>query len=248
MSGHSKWHNIRLRKGAQDAGRAKIFAKVTREIIVAVKQGGGDPNANPRLRTAIDKARDVSMPNDNIQRAIRRGTGEEAGANYEEIVYEGYGPGGVALYIQTATDNRNRTVADLRHVLGRHGGSLGESGSVAWLFERKGLVVVDRNGLDEDKLMELALEAGAEDLSPQNGTYEVVTAFEALDRMRIALEQHGIKPLSAQPQMIPKTTVSLEGEQARKMVKLMNGLEDLEDVQNVSANFDIPEELLEADE
>lgn len=248
MSGHSKWHNIRLRKGAQDAGRAKIFAKVTREIIVAVKQGGGDANANPRLRTAIDKARDVSMPNDNIQRAIKRGAGEEGGANYEEVVYEGYGPGGVALYIQVATDNRNRTVADLRHVLGRHGGTLGESGSVAWLFERKGLVIVDRSGLDEDQLMEIALEAGADDLMPQNGTYEVVTAVETLDKVKTALEQRGLKPLSAQPQMIPKTTVALEGERAKKMVKLMNALEDLDDVQQVSANFDIPEELLEAEE
>lgn len=248
MSGHSKWHNIRLRKGAQDAGRAKIFAKVTREIIVAVKTGGGDANANPRLRTAIDKARDVSMPNDNIQRAIRRGAGEEGASNYEEVVYEGYGPGGVALYIQAATDNRNRTVADLRHVLGRYGGSLGESGCVAWLFERKGLVVVDRNLLDEDQLMELALEAGADDLSPQNGTYEVVTAFETLDKVKLALEQRGIMPLSAQPQMIPKTTVALEGEQARKMIKLMNALEDLDDVQQVSANFDIPEELIEAED
>ncbi len=246
MSGHSKWHNIRLRKGAQDAGRAKLFAKVTREVIVAVKQGGGDPNANPRLRTAIDKAREVSMPNDNIQRAIRRGTGEEGGANYEEVTYEGYGPGGVALYIETATDNRNRTVADLRHTLGRYGGSLGESGCVAWLFERKGIITLEAS-LEEEQLMEVVLEAGADDLSRQNGTFEVVTAFDSLEQVKSALTQHGIAPTSAQPAFVPKTTVALEGDQAQRIVRLMHALEDLDDVQTVSANFDIPEELLEAD-
>ncbi|HEX8550136.1 MAG TPA: YebC/PmpR family DNA-binding transcriptional regulator [Abditibacteriaceae bacterium] len=236
MAGHSKWKNIRLHKGKADAARGKVFAKLSRELTVAAKAGGGSVDSNPRLRFAVDKAKSESMPADNIKRAIQKGTGELASENYEEITYEGYGPSGVAVMVETATDNKNRTVADLRNLFLKNGGNLGESGSVAWQFTRKGQVSVE--GADEDTLMEAALEAGAEDV--EDGL--VTTAPEDLARVRDELEKAGFTIASAELQMVPSTTVALEGDAARKMLKLLDVLEDYDDVQNVAANFDIADD------
>ena len=246
MAGHSKWKNIRLHKGKADAARAKVFARLSREITISAKAGGGSTDSNPRLRLAVSKAKENSMPADNIKRAIQKGTGELAGENYEEATYEGYGPGGVAVLVETATDNRNRTVSDVRSYFAKTGGSLGENGSVAWQFSRKGIVLVPVQGdWDEDGVMEIALEAGAEDFAAQDETYEITTPPEDMESVREALEAKGIAIESAEVEMVPSTTVQLDGENARKMLKLMDLLEDHDDVQKVAANFDISDEILQ---
>jgi len=240
MSGHSKWHNIRLRKGKQDAERGKLFTRIAKEIIVAAKNGGGNPDSNLRLRMAIQTARQNSMPADNIKRAIQRGTGEIEGASYEELTYEGYGPGGVAILVECLTDNRQRTVADVRSIFSKNGGRLGESGSVGYLFTPKGLIVIEPGATTEDRLMELAIEAGAEDVQPtEDGGFEVTTAPEDLAAVRDALDQAGIAYASAELTMIPATTVALSGKEAGQVLRLVERLEDHDDVQNVHANFDI---------
>ncbi len=244
MSGHSKWSSIKHKKAAVDAKRGKIFTKVIREITVAARQGGGDPEANPRLRTAIQAAKAVNMPQDNIHRAIQKGTGEGEGTSFEEIVYEGYGPGGVAILCTVLTDNKNRTVAELRHLFSRHGGNLGETGCVAWMFHKKGLIVVDKSQKDEEELMLLALEAGAEDIKADDDVYEILTTSEDFEWVKRALEEQNIEMSVAEISMIPQATVKLEGKQAQQMLKLMEALEDHDDVQHVYANFDIPEEVM----
>jgi YebC/PmpR family DNA-binding regulatory protein len=246
MSGHSKWHNIRLKKGKMDAERGKTFTKLAREIIVAAKQGGGNPDGNARLRIAVQKARESSMPADNIKRAIQRGTGELEGVNYDELTYEGYGPGGVAVLVETMTDNRNRTVAELRNLFSKTGGSLGEQGCVAWIFDPKGLVSISRNGTDEDTVMMAALEAGAEDVRIEEETYDVVTTPEDLPTVRQALDGAGITYTLAEVTMLPKSTVELQGKEAQQMIRLLEMLEDHDDVQHVYANFDIPESVMAA--
>jgi YebC/PmpR family DNA-binding regulatory protein len=243
MSGHSKWHNIRLRKGKQDAERSKSFTKLAKEIIVAAKAGGGNPDINMRLRTAVDAARKASMPQDNIKRAIQRGTGEVEGANYEELTYEGYGPGGVAIMVSCLTDNKNRTVPDVRSIFSKNGGRMGESGSVGYLFSPKGVINIDPGVTTEDKLMEVALDAGAEDIqNTEDGGFEVTTGFEEFHPVVEALEKAGIATANAEQTMIPSTTVELRGKEAQQVLKLVDMLEEHDDVQNVYANFDIPEE------
>jgi len=247
MAGHSKWKNIRLHKGKADAERGKVFGKLSRELSIAARMGGGSPDSNARLRLAIEKARENSMPADNIKRAIQKGTGELAGeGQYEEISYEGYGPGGAAVFVEAATDNRNRTVSEVRTAFSRHGGSMGEGGSVAWQFARKGVVTVQAQGApEEDTLMEMALEAGAEDFSNQGESFEIIAAPEGLLSVLDALGKAGVKA-SGEVMMVPQNTVELEGEAARKMLRLMEVLEDLDDVQRVAANFDIAESELQA--
>ncbi len=242
MSGHSKWSTIKRKKGAADAKRGKIFTKLIREIATAARLGGGDPEANPRLRLAADKARAANMPKDNIERAIAKGTGAGEGEAYEEVVYEGYGPGGTAILLETLTDNRNRTVGDVRHVLGKHGGNLGSSGCVAYLFDKKGQLEFEAEGLDTDALLEAALEAGAEDVVEGEGALEVVTTPGEYERVRKALEEGGYRPTSGGVTMQPSTTVKLEGAEAQGMLQLMDALEDLDDVQQVYANFDISDD------
>jgi YebC/PmpR family DNA-binding regulatory protein len=246
MSGHSKWHNIRLRKGKQDAERGKLFTKVAREIIVAAKEGGPNADANMRLRIAIQKAREVSMPADNIKRAVQRGTGEIEGAMYEEVNYEGYGPGGVAVMAQCLTDNRNRTVADVRSFFSKCGGSLGESGCVAWMFDSRGLIVIPKDGVDEDSVMLAALDAGAEDIRTENDAFEVITQPEQLQSVRQALVDAGINVTEAEVAMLPRNTVMLGAKEAAQVLRLVDMLEDHDDVQHVYANFDIPDEILES--
>jgi len=241
MSGHSKWHSIKHKKGALDAKRGKLFTKFIKEITVAARTGGGDPDANARLRKAILDAKAGNMPNDTIDRAIRRGTGEEEGVNYEEITYEGYGPGGVALLIQSMTDNRNRTVAEIRHIFSKNGGNLGESGSVGWMFEKKGYIVVDKTAKSEDELFELAIEAGANDLRDDEDNFEIITSPESFESVLNAVKAAGVEPQVAEVEMMPQNYVKLEGGDARQMLKLMEALEDHDDVQKVSANFDINE-------
>jgi YebC/PmpR family DNA-binding regulatory protein len=241
MSGHSKWHSIKHKKGALDAKRGKLFTKFIKEITVSARSGGGDPEGNARLRKAIADAKAGNMPNDTIDRAIRRGTGEEEGVNYEDITYEGYGPGGVALMIQSLTDNRNRTVAEIRHIFSKNGGNLGESGSVGWMFEKKGYIVVDKSARSEEELFELAIEAGADDLRDDEDTFEIITSPDAFDGVLTAIKTAGIEPQVAEVEMIPQNYIRLEGGDARQMLKLMEALEDHDDVQKVSANFDISE-------
>lgn len=241
MSGHSKWHSIKHKKGALDAKRGKLFTKFIKEITVAARSGGGDPEGNARLRKAIADAKAGNMPNDTIDRAIRRGTGEEDGVNYEEITYEGYGPGGVALMIQSMTDNRNRTVAEIRHIFSKNGGNLGESGSVGWMFEKKGYIVVDKSVKSEEELFDLAIEAGADDLRDDEDTFEIITSPDAFDGVLTAIKSAGIEPQVAEVEMVPQNYIRLEGGDARQMLKLMEALEDHDDVQKVSANFDISE-------
>jgi len=245
MSGHSKWHNIKLRKGKQDADRGKLFTKIAREIIVAAKSGGGSPDTNLGLRVAVQKARDNSMPADNIKRAIQRGTGEIEGANYDEITYEGYGPGGVAVMVAALTDNRNRTVADVRSIFGKCGGSLGESGSVGWMFDQKGMITIEKDSIDEESLMMAAMDAGAEDIRDEEEIYEVLTAPTDLHTVSQALTDAGIKFQEAAITMLPKTTVKLEGKEVGQMLRMMDQLEDHDDIQNVYANFDISDEALQ---
>jgi YebC/PmpR family DNA-binding regulatory protein len=241
MSGHSKWHSIKHKKGALDAKRGKLFTKFIKEITVAARSGGGDPEGNARLRKAILDAKSGNMPNDTIDRAIRRGTGEEEGVNYEEITYEGYGPGGVACLIQSMTDNRNRTVAEIRHIFSKNGGNLGESGSVGWMFEKKGYIVIEKAARSEEELFELAIEAGADDLRDDGDNFEIITSPDAFDGVLTAIKGAGIEPPVAEIEMVPQNYVRLEGADARQMLKLMEALEDHDDVQKVSANFDISE-------
>ncbi|GAB4265343.1 MAG: YebC/PmpR family DNA-binding transcriptional regulator [Deferrisomatales bacterium] len=245
MAGHSKWANIKHRKGRQDAKRGKVFSKLAKEITVAARLGGGDPEANPRLRQAVDKARTVNMPKDNIDRAIKKGTGEIEGVQYEQVFYEGYGPGGVAVLVEVLTDNRNRTVAEVRHAFSKNRGNLGENGCVAWLFESKGYIAVPQAAVGEDRIVELALEAGAEDVGDGGDVWEVTTAPNDFTSVREALEQAGVPIESADLTMIPKNTVKTQGKEAEQMLRLMEMLEDNDDVQNVYANFDIAEEEME---
>jgi YebC/PmpR family DNA-binding regulatory protein len=241
MSGHSKWHSIKHKKGALDAKRGKLFTKLIKEITVAARSGGGDPSANARLRKAVSDAKGANMPNDTIERAIRRGTGEEEGVHYEEITYEGYGPGGVALMVESMTDNRNRTVAEIRHIFSKNGGNLGESGSVGWMFDKKGYIVVEKSAKQEEVLFELAIDAGADDLRDDEDNFEIITAPENFDAVLTAIKGAGIEPQVAEIEMVPQNHIKLEGQDARQMLKLMEALEDHDDVQKVSANFDISE-------
>lgn len=245
MSGHSKWSSIKHKKAARDAKRGKLFTKLIKEITVAAKLGGGDLTANPRLRTAVLAAKAASMPSDNIERAIKKGTGELGGVAYEEVHYEGYGPGGTAIMVQALTDNKNRTVQEIRHLFARHGGNLGETGCVAWMFDNKGLITVEKAKVDEDRLITVALEAGAEDVREDDGLFEIVTKPEDFDKVREGLEREKISTVTAQVTMIPKSTVFLEGQNAEQILKLTEELEELDDVESVAANFDIPTELLE---
>jgi len=244
MSGHSKWSTIKHKKAAQDAKRGAMFTKVIKELTVAARMGGGDVDMNPRLRTAVLKAKTVNMPQDTMQRAIMKGTGELPGINYEEITYEGYGPGGVAMIVTVLTDNRNRTVAEIRKIFSKNGGNLGESGCVAWMFQKKGLIVVDKDRIDEDELFTIALEAGAEDVRPADAMYEVITSVEDFEPVKQGITSKGIEPASSEVSLLPQTTVRLEGSQARQLLKLMDELEEHDDVQNVYANFDIPDEVM----
>ncbi len=246
MSGHSKWHSIRHKKAAVDAKRGKIFTRLIKEISVAARLGGGDPDANPRLRTAVAAAKAANMPQANITRAIKKGTGDLPGQSFESVTYEGYGPGGVAVFVEALTDNKNRTVAEVRHLFSKHGGNLGEAGSVNWMFERKGYIRVPREGVSEEKLLEVTLEAGAEDMQSDEETFEVYTPFEQFDAVRQAIEDAGISIEASEPTMLPTTDVRLEGKGAEKMLRLMEVLEEHDDVENVYANFDIDDAELEA--
>lgn len=246
MSGHSKWSSIKHKKGAADAKRGKIFTRLIREITVAARMGGGDPTGNPRLRSAIAAAKAENMPKENIERGIKKGTGELEGTSYEENSYEGYGPGGVAVLVDCLTDNRNRTVAEVKHAFERHGGNLGEPGCVSWMFDKKGLVVIEKDKVEEEKLLDLALEAGAEDVNDEETEFEVITDPGDFEGVREAMESAGIPYTLAEISMIPKNTVKLEGKKAQQMLNLMQVLEDNDDVSNVYANFDIPDEVMEA--
>jgi YebC/PmpR family DNA-binding regulatory protein len=246
MSGHSKWATIKRKKGKADAERGRKFTRLIKEISVAAREGGGDPDGNPRLRTAIATAKAENMPADNIKRAILKGTGELPGVSYESTTYEGYGPGGVALYLEVLTDNKNRTVSDIRHILTKYGGNLGANGCVAWMFDKKGVITVELDATDEDTLMEIAVEAGADDINTDSGAYEITMDPSVLDDVRQAIENKGIKIESAEVTMIPQTTTRLEKEsEASSMLKMMDLLEENEDVQKVYANFDIDQELME---
>ncbi|MDD5284344.1 MAG: YebC/PmpR family DNA-binding transcriptional regulator [Desulfuromonadaceae bacterium] len=244
MSGHNKWSTIKHKKGAADAKRGKVFTKIIKEISVAAKLGGGDPVANPRLRTAIDKAKAENMPKDNIERAIKKGAGGMEGVTYEEIIYEGYGPGGAAVLVEVLTDNRNRSVSDIRSIFTKCNGNMGEAGCVSWMFSKKGLILYDRS-VDFEQLFEASIEAGAEDVAEQDEQFEVTTEPGAFIEVREALESKGFKHTNAEITMIPQTLVVLEGKQAESMLKLMDRLEDNDDVQNVYANFDISSEEME---
>jgi YebC/PmpR family DNA-binding regulatory protein len=246
MSGHSKWHSIKHKKGAADARRGKIFTRIIKELTVAARAGGGDPDMNPRLRTIIAEAKAANMPAENIKRAIRRGTGEEPGVSYDEVMYEGYGPGGVAVMIDTLTDNKNRTVGELRHLLSKHGGNLGEANSVAWMFDKKGYIVVEKTKVDEDTLMSKALDAGADDLRDDGDNWEVLSAPEAFPAVKQAIEGLGIEAAAAEVAMVPQNYVKLEGRPAQQMVKLLEVLDDHDDVRHVWSNMDIEEQEIEA--
>ncbi|HMM21190.1 MAG TPA: YebC/PmpR family DNA-binding transcriptional regulator [Selenomonadales bacterium] len=246
MSGHSKWANIKHRKGKMDAIRGKITTKIGREITMAVRAGGADPAGNMRLKLALQKAKESNIPKDNIQRAIQKGQGSLEGGNYEEITYEGYGPGGAAVMLEALTDNRNRTAADIRHLFAKNGGNLGESGCVGWMFNKKGVFLVDKTPqIDEEELMLLVIDAGAEDFKSDGDQYEIITDPGDWEKVRTVLEEAKIPVESAQIAMVPQNTVALAGDDAVKMMKLMEALEDHDDVQDVYANFDIPEEMLE---
>ena len=246
MSGHSKWHTIKHKKGAADAKRGKIFTRLIKELTVAARNGGGDPGMNPRLRTIIAAAKEVNMPADNIKKAIQRGTGELPGIVYEEITYEAYGPGGSALIIETLTDNKNRTVGELRHMLEKHAGNLGSTNSVAWMFAKKGYIVVDKPMADEETLLGVALEAGADDMQDDGDTWEVLSDPSAFEAVRDAVKASGVEPASAQVAMLPANYVKLTGKDANQMIRLMDALDDHEDVKQVWSNFDIEEKEIEA--
>ena len=248
MAGHSKWANIKHKKAREDQKRGKLFSKLSKEIIVAAKEGGGDPEKNVRLRMAIEKAKENNMPNDNIDRAIKRGTGELKGTNYDEISYEGYGPVGVAVLLDVMTDNKNRSASEIRHIFTKNGGNLGESGCVSWMFERKGLITInkeDNQNLDEEELMLLTAEAGAEDMTSGGNQIEVITEPQDFEQVRKTLENEGLKLTFKEVTMIPQNSVKVEGEDAKQVLKLMEELEDHEDVQEVYANFNIPQEVME---
>jgi YebC/PmpR family DNA-binding regulatory protein len=246
MSGHSKWHTIKHKKGALDAKRGKIFTKLIKEITVAARTGGsGDVDSNARLRKAVSDAKAQNMPNDTIDRAIKRGTGELEGVAYDEITYEGYGPNGVAVLIETMTDNRNRTVAELRHIFSKNGGNLGESGSVAWMFDKKGYIVVDKAARSEDELFEIAIEAGADDVQDDGEAFEILTAPENFEAVHEAVKAAGVEPQAAEISMVPQNYIKLEGAEAKTMMKLYDALDDNDDVQKVYANFDIDESEME---
>jgi YebC/PmpR family DNA-binding regulatory protein len=246
MSGHSKWHTIKHKKGAADAKRGKIFTRIIKELTVAARNGGGDPDMNPRLRTVIADAKQVNMPADNIKRAIRRGTGEEEGVTYEEVTYEGYGPGGVALLVETLTDNKNRTVGEIRHTFTKYGGNLGEANSVGWMFGKKGLVVVDKAKADEEALMAAAIDAGADDMKDDGSSWEIVSSPEAHPAVVEAVKALGVQPDTAEIAMLPQNYIKLEGRQAQQMLKLMEALEEHDDTKNVWSNVDIDEKEIEA--
>ncbi|HEY7137071.1 MAG TPA: YebC/PmpR family DNA-binding transcriptional regulator [Acidimicrobiia bacterium] len=247
MSGHSKWHSIKHKKGAADAARGKLFARLIRQIEVSAREGGGDQNANATLRTMVQKARDASVPIDTIERAIKRGTGELEGVRYEQVTYEGYAPNGVALYVETLTDNRNRTGAEVKNLFNRNGGNFAEPGAVAWQFDRKGVIIIEKSAASEDDLMLAALDAGAEDIADQGDTWQVTTPPSDLNGVRTALEGAGIPITSAELTMLPGQTVPLSDEQSAKQVlRLIDALEDHDDVQAVYANFDIPDDVLQS--
>lgn len=243
MAGHSKWANIQHRKGRQDAKRGKEFTKAAKEIIIAAKNGG-DPTANPRLRAAIAAAKSINLPKDKIEAAIRKGTGQDSGGDITEIVYEGYGPGGIAVLIEVATDNRNRSVADLRHIMSKNGGSMGESGSVSWMFERKGIFVFEKTAYSEEELMETALAVGADDLHDEGDTWEIHTSMSDFNTVREAFESDKLIMQSADLAMVPQNMISVDIETAKKVVKLLEALEDYDDVQQVYSNVDIPDEIM----
>ncbi|MBN1591664.1 MAG: YebC/PmpR family DNA-binding transcriptional regulator [Candidatus Coatesbacteria bacterium] len=246
MSGHSKWSTIKRKKGKEDAKRGNLFTRLIKEITVAARQGGGDPNSNPRLRTAMVSARSANMPNDNIERAIKKGTGELPGVSYEDVSYEGYGPGGVAILIECLTDNKNRTVSELRHILSKNGGRLAEMGSVSWVFDRKTLIGIDEKDVqDEEKLLEAAISAGADDMSNEDGVFEITAAPDHFADLVEALTEDGYEPVSAELTMIPRTMAKVEGKEAIQMLRLMERLEDSDEVQKVFANFDIDPEIME---
>ena len=246
MSGHSKWSSIKHKKGATDAKRGKVFSKLIKEITVAARLGGGDPDGNPRLRTSIAAAKAENMPKDNIERAIKKGTGELEGTTYEEANYEGYGPGGVAVLVNCLTDNKNRAVADVKHLFERNGGNLGEPGCVSWIFEQKGLIVFEKDKVDEEQLLDLALESGAEDVEEEETEIEVITDPSDFESVKKAIDDAGLSFIIAEITMIPKNTLKVEGKKAQQMLNLMQGLEDNDDVSHVYANFDISDEVLEA--
>lgn len=246
MAGHSKWAQIKHKKAVVDAKKGKIFSKIVKEISVAARLGGGDISGNPRLRTAIEKAKEVNMPSENIKRAIMKGTGELPGTHYEETFYEGYGPGGVAILLEALTDNKNRTISEIRHILSKHGGNLGEAGCVSWIFDKKGYILVEKNKVDEDTLIAIALEAGAEDMKndPKEDNYEIITTPETMNKVKAAIEAAGIPISLAEITMLPKSYVNLDEKTGEQMIKLIEILEDHEDIQNVYTNFDIPDEVL----
>ena len=246
MSGHSKWSTIKHKKGAADAKRGKIFTKLIKEITVAARMGGGDPEGNPRLRTAISAARAENMPKENIERGIKKGTGELEGVSYEEASYDGYGPGGAAVLVDCLTDNKNRSVADIKHLFERYGGNLGEPGCVTWIFEQRGLVVFEKDKVDEDQLIDLALEAGAEDVIEEEAEFEVVTAPTDFETVKKAIDDAGLPYTLAEVTKIPKNMVKIEGKKAQQMINLMQALEDHDDVNHVYANFDIADDVMEA--
>jgi len=246
MSGHSKWSTIKRKKGATDAKRGKIFSKLIKEITLAARLGGGDPDGNPGLRQAVMAARAENMPKDNIERAIKKGSGEMGGgASFEEVIYEGYGSGGVAVLVETMTDNKKRTVAEIRHVFSKYGGNLAENGCVSWIFEKKGSIIFEKRDVDEDTLMELVLEAGGEDVVEAENEYEVITDPASFESIKKVIDDARLKYVLARLSMVPKNTVKLDGKEAEQMIKLMEKMEDCDDVQNVYANFDIPDEIME---
>jgi YebC/PmpR family DNA-binding regulatory protein len=244
MSGHSKWANIKHRKGAEDARRGKVFTKIIKEIMIAARTGGGDPAGNPRLRSALINARTNNMPKDNIERAIKKGTGELEGVNYDESSYEGYGPGGAAVLVESLSDNKNRTVADVRHIFNKYGGNLGENGCVAWMFHKKGWFSIKKKDVDEEKLMSVALDAGAEDIRDEDEDFEVITAPDDFEAVKKALDDASIHYADSEVTMLPQSYISLTGKAAEQMVKLMEALEDNDDVQKVYTNADIAEDAM----
>jgi YebC/PmpR family DNA-binding regulatory protein len=246
MSGHNKWSSIKHKKGAADAKRGKIFTKLIKEITVAARMGGGDINANPRLRSAVLAAKAQNMPKENLERAIKKGTGEIEGVNYEELSYEGYGPGGVAVMVECMTDNKNRTIADVRHIFAKAGGNIGTDGCVSWMFAKKGLISVDKSKATEERLMEVGLDAGAEDVRDEGDTFEIITAPEEFETVRAAVESAGIECESAEVTMIPQNQTRVEGKDAEQMLKFMDALDDCDDVQKFYTNADIPDEVLNA--
>jgi len=246
MSGHSRWSQIKRKKGKTDVQRGKLFSKILREITVAARNGGGDPKVNMRLKAAMESAKEANMPQDNVKRAVQKGTGELPGESYEEINYEGYGPGGVAVLIRVLTDNRNRTAPEIRHVFEKHGGHMGSAGAVSWIFERKGIIQVDAERIGEDDLLTQALEAGATDMKRVEKVFEIVTAPGEMDAVRAALEQHRVPVLRAEVMFLPQSTVRVDGKDAPAVLRLIEALEELDDVQAVYSNYDIPDEVLEA--